>query len=394
MGVITLVLLVTVAVEGRILCPEIGLLGAPTNLTCIEASRSHSFLTPKEHTAASCNTSTGKCITTGIFTASVHNTTSSVLTIPALLKSYAGAWKCSSDGDMPDPPSCQMTVAKFPTCTITRRQYDDSDFTRDEEVALKVNVTGDYCSESAQFQLQTGNIQTGLNYSQWKENTDVIFTLTESHLGEVKLVFICRGYSQALSCEGIQQLKFPTCTITRRQYDDSDFTRDEEVALKVNVTGDYCSESAQFQLQTGNIQTGLNYSQWKENTDVIFTLTESHLGEVKLVFICRGYSQALSCEGIQQLRLVYTFDDDSTGGKEEHCRSTVIIAGTVGVVVIVINVLAVIVCLRRHHCQNRQPPVGYLGAVYAPGSAASDYGYATVDDVGYASGQYLPPTVD
>ncbi|XP_046545806.1 uncharacterized protein LOC124255902 [Haliotis rubra] len=187
--------------------------------------------------------------------------------------------------------------------------------------------------------------------------------------------------------------KFPACTITRRQNDDSDFTGDEEVALKVNVTGDYCSESAQFQLQTGNIQTGWNSSQWTVNTDVIFNLTESHLGEVKLVFICGGYRQALPCEEIQQLRLVKTFDDDSTSGKEEHCRSTVVIAGTVGVVVILINVLAVIVCLRRHHCQNKQPPAGYLGAVYVPGSAASDYGYATVDDVGYASGQYLPPTV-
>ncbi|XP_046545802.1 uncharacterized protein LOC124255899 [Haliotis rubra] len=197
----------TVAVGGRILCPEIGLLGAPTNLTCIEASRHLSFITPNGHSTAACDTSTGHCIPNGNFSASVINTTSSVLTITALMKSHAGTWKCSNDGDLPDPPSCNMTVAKCPTCTITSWQNDDSNFTVDEEVALKVNVTGDYCSESALFQLQTGNIKTALNYSQWKENTDVIFTLTESHLGEVKLVFICGGYSKALSCEGIQELK-------------------------------------------------------------------------------------------------------------------------------------------------------------------------------------------
>ncbi|XP_067667937.1 uncharacterized protein [Haliotis asinina] len=195
-----------VEIEGRLLCPEIGLLGSPTNLTCIEAKGGYSFITPRGTSAATCETSAGKCISTGHFTASVINTTSIVLTIPDLLKSHAGVWKCGSDDNKPDPPSCQMTVANLPTCTITGRRYDDSDFIVDEEVALKVNVTGYYCSESVQFQLQTGNIQTGLDHSQWNATTSVIFNLTETHIGEVKLVFKCGGYRQALTCEGIQQL--------------------------------------------------------------------------------------------------------------------------------------------------------------------------------------------
>ncbi|XP_067661769.1 uncharacterized protein [Haliotis asinina] len=294
-----------VETEGRLLCPEIGLLGSPTNLTCIEAKGGLAFIAPRRTSA--CETSTGKCVSTGPFTASVINTTASVLTIPALLKSHAGIWKCGSDGDKPDSPSCQMTVAKLPTCTITGRRYDDSDFIVDEEVALKVNVTGYYCSESVQFQLQTGNIQTGLDNSQWNATTSVIFNLTETHIGEVKLVFKCGGYRQALTCEGIQQL-----------------------GLMTNVDDD----------DTGVTDTSLSIH-------------------------------------------------------EDHCRSTSVIAGTVGAVVILLNVFAVIICLRRHHlCQMRQASASYLGAVYVPGSVASDYGYATVDDVGYVSGQYLRPTVD
>ncbi|XP_067660480.1 uncharacterized protein [Haliotis asinina] len=196
---------------GELLCPTITELHSPVKLTCIQAAQTgaHSYSTPTGTTAASCDLPGNKCIPLGNFTAMVVNKSSSVLAIPRLLQTHAGAWACVVDADAPSLDTCHITVEKTPTCRIMSQQ-NTSTMRVGQELSLTIILTGYYCSEIAHVQVKTGGITSTLLNGTVTALTDstenITLNITTSHIGEVGLVFSCDSYSQMMSCDGIQEL--------------------------------------------------------------------------------------------------------------------------------------------------------------------------------------------
>ncbi|XP_046342516.2 uncharacterized protein LOC124123253 isoform X2 [Haliotis rufescens] len=196
-----LVMVVSYSTE-HVFCPEISQLGMPVNLTCNKADNLnvHSYLTPSGNPAASCDLADGRCVSQGDFTASVINTTSSVLTIPSVLQSHGGDWACVADADDPRPSTCRMTVAKFPSFNMVSVQ-ESSSLTVGRE--LKVNITGFFCSEDMQLELLT--VMDSYSTPPLHTTADITERAFNTTGTQTKLLFTCGSHTQSLSCEGVQQ---------------------------------------------------------------------------------------------------------------------------------------------------------------------------------------------
>ncbi|XP_046556099.1 uncharacterized protein LOC124265370 [Haliotis rubra] len=104
-----LLLMYVSAGVSELICPSVGYLGSPANLTCISPSdvTSHGYTASQGEVAAICNVSNSSCTTVGDYRASTINQTHSLLTIPAVQPAHAGEWRCNTS-------SCNLiVVSKF-----------------------------------------------------------------------------------------------------------------------------------------------------------------------------------------------------------------------------------------------------------------------------------------
>ncbi|XP_048242938.1 uncharacterized protein LOC125375930 [Haliotis rufescens] len=300
----------------RLLCPDISYLGVAAQLTCLssEPFTNHIYAGPENLKAPTCEASLSGCTTVKGFNASIINATHTDLRIVNVEQPHAGTWTCE-DGATRESASCNLQVAKTPTCSITSEE-DTDELAQYQALTLTVVIQDYYCSAALTFSLQTGIVTTLLveadSVASVTHNTSsVTLNVTASHLGIVGLIFSCHNYEWNLTCEGVTKLvpKTPTCNITSDKDTDT-LTLYKEVTLAVDIAafydlrGSYCSVDSNFTLQTGDVTQFLIVAGTGADNDLspkTFNVTETHLGGVRLIFNCQHEHWILICEGVGEL---------------------------------------------------------------------------------------------
>ncbi|XP_067667940.1 uncharacterized protein [Haliotis asinina] len=246
--VFMLKIVATVYSTSELICPPISELGSPVTLTCIGAgsTNAHAYSTPDGNTAASCNLTDRLCINLGNFNSTVLNASQSVLTIPHALKTHAGAWKCVSDADSPTPATCDVVIAKIPSCTMAVNR-NTSALRVDDVITLTVNITDYFSTDLAKIILVVGNIQI-ISISKsvremTKETLVTTLQLREGHSGNVTIVFESADKKHSEGCGSLGQLILATTGTGEssppsnqiRDSSDTPATRGEVSSLAISI---------------------------------------------------------------------------------------------------------------------------------------------------------------
>ncbi|XP_071095933.1 uncharacterized protein [Haliotis cracherodii] len=175
----------------ELVCPEIGFLDSPVNLTCIGNGSIHSYIQPSGDVVATCNLTTTRCLPHVMVT--IPNSSYSVLTLPRVNQSHAGNWTCIFGDSV---SRCLMTVAKLPSCSILSKRTA-------EEVTIRVQ---DYhCPDSFELYMDTGNMTRRLLNTSSTSNTGGMFETTVNETTSFeqtkKLVYVCGDKSWEIACE-------------------------------------------------------------------------------------------------------------------------------------------------------------------------------------------------
>ncbi|XP_046545800.1 uncharacterized protein LOC124255897 isoform X2 [Haliotis rubra] len=201
----------TVYSTTELICPQISELGSVVTLTCIGAgaAHAHAYSTPGGNTAASCDLRDGQCIDFGNFKSAVLNASHSVLTIPRALKTHAGVWKCVNGTDSTTPPTCNVVIAKGPSCTMTGDR-NTSALRVDDVITLTVNINDYFSTELARIALVVGNIHI-ISISKFvtemtNETLVTTLQLREDHFGNVTITFDSVDKNQSQTCGRLDQL--------------------------------------------------------------------------------------------------------------------------------------------------------------------------------------------
>ncbi|XP_067676925.1 uncharacterized protein [Haliotis asinina] len=337
-----LLLTQSLCVSAVLICSHSNYLGSSGQLICVGASLLHVYNNPSGISVAECNLSNGSCKTQNV-SASVINSTHSVLNISRVETTDAGEWFCTTGID--GGGNCILTVVKTPTCSITSKQNTNS-LVQYQDLSLTVDVRDYYCSTGHSISLQTGNVTTLLTEvdavpSVTDKTSSVTLNVTDSHLGKVGLVFRCDSSQLSIECAGVTKFapKKPECNITSDN-DTEVLTLDEEVTLTVDVTayydirGSYCSADSNFTLQTGDVSQLLHAGD-QGLSPITFNVTETHLGGVRLVFNCQVQHWNLSCGGVTRLNNIAT------------SSVLIISASVVGSLVLIVVIVIVFVVKRK-----------------------------------------------
>ncbi|XP_046546769.1 uncharacterized protein LOC124256843 isoform X2 [Haliotis rubra] len=193
------------------LCPDVVELHSRAVLNC---SVSHTDTTVKYKgpglNAPQCDLTQGKCTEFGVYRASISNNNTE-LVITNVSQSMAGEWKCTDDAGKISS-SCNLQIFKTPSCSIRSDVQTDA-VTAGEEVTLIVSIMSYFCSGASNFTLQTGNTSQTLDTAVDRtEAVNVSITVTDSHYGDVRLIFACHSHERNLSCAGITQLQKSAAT--------------------------------------------------------------------------------------------------------------------------------------------------------------------------------------
>ncbi|XP_067667033.1 uncharacterized protein [Haliotis asinina] len=190
-------------------CPEVVDLHSQALLNC---SVSHTDTTvkyegPQGLDAPQCDLAQGRCTKFGAYSASIvyHNNT--VLMINNVSQSMAGEWRCKDDATALSS-SCNLQISKTPTCSIKSDVKTDV-VAVGGEASFNISIISYYCSGVFNFTLQTGNISQTLYTAVDSHGTKAVtvsFNVTESHYGDVRLIFACHSYLRSVPCAGITQL--------------------------------------------------------------------------------------------------------------------------------------------------------------------------------------------
>ncbi|XP_071094566.1 uncharacterized protein [Haliotis cracherodii] len=340
----------------RLLCPDISYLGVSAQLTCLtsEPFTNHIYAGPGNLKAPTCETSLSGCTTVKGFNASIINATHTDLRIVNVEQPHAGTWTCE-DGASSESASCNLQVAKTPTCSITS-QEDTDVLAQYQALTLTVDMQDYYCSKALTFSLQTGNVTTLLmeadSVASVTHNTSsVTLNVTDSHLGIVGLMFSCHNSQWNLTCDGVTELKTPTCSISSDK-DTDKLVLYEELPLSVDIIGYNCPVASNFTLQTGIVHQLLNVSGAGAGIDratPTFHVTKTHLGGVRLIFNCQQKHWNLTCDGITKLQT-------KTPDGLVTASTPIIAAGVVGATVFLIIVVIIIVFLVKRKQQVTGSP--------------------------------------
>ncbi|XP_067675693.1 uncharacterized protein [Haliotis asinina] len=328
-------------VSALLTCSHSNYLGSFGQLICGGEGRAHTYTNPNGDVAAECGLKDRSCDTQDV-SASVINNTLSALNISRVETTDAGEWSCTAG--LHGGGKCILTVVKTPTCSITSKQ-DTNSLVQYQDLSLTVDVRDYYCSTAHSISLQTGNVTTLLmeadSVPSVTDNTSLVtLNVTDSFLGKVALVFRCDRSQWSIECAGVSEVKTPACNITSDK-DTEILTLHEAVTLTVDITayydirGSHCSVDSNFTLQTGDVSQLLHVGD-QGLSPITFNMTETHLGEVRLVFNCQVQHWNLSCGGVTRL--------NNTIGQIATSSTIVIIAGVVGAALCLI-VLAIIIFL-------------------------------------------------
>ncbi|XP_071095720.1 uncharacterized protein [Haliotis cracherodii] len=289
----------------ELVCPEIGFLDSPANLSCSGTGRAHSYIQPSGGIVTLCTMNTSTCIPDVMVT--IPNSSYSVLTLPRVNQSHAGRWTCSI-GDYVS--CCLMTVAKLPSCGILSSRTA-------EEVTVRVQ---DYhCSDSIELYLKTGNVPGRLLNTSHINTTGGMFEITvnvTASLVETKtLVFVCGNTSWEIACQ-----EPPSCDILSSR-------AAEEVTVRVQ---DYhCSDSIELYLKTGNF-TGRLLNTSRINTtggmfEITVSVTTSLVEPKTLVFVCGKTSFEIACQELPSCDILSnrSAEEVTVRVQDYHCSDSI-----------------------------------------------------------------------
>ncbi|XP_048242939.1 uncharacterized protein LOC124150169 [Haliotis rufescens] len=347
-------------ISAILICPNLSYLETVVQLICTGGGVLHSYINPRGVDVAQCPLSGGPCDPLDA-PVTVINSTQTIFNIPSVQIKDVGTWSCKPGREAPG--TCNLTAAKTPTCNITSKE-DTDDLAQYQELTLTVDIQDYYCSTALTFSLQTGNVTTLLmeadSVASVSHNTfSVTMNVTASHLGVVGLVFNCHNSQLNLTCDGLTELKTPTCSISSDK-DTDRLALNEELTLSVDIIGYNCPVASNFTLQTGNVQQLLNVSSAGAGIDratPTFHVTKTHLGAVRLIFHCQQKHWNLTCDGITKLQTKTAALPENDG---PATASTPIIAACV-VVAIVCFIIAVIIIvfLVKRKQGKRRVAAGY-----------------------------------
>ncbi|XP_048242965.1 uncharacterized protein LOC125375944 [Haliotis rufescens] len=348
---LTLLLLTqSLCVSTGFICPNLSYLDSSVQLICTGGSISHKYINPRGVDVAQCPLIKDRPCTPANASASVISSTQTVFNVMAVTTKDAGTWSC--DFGVNEVVTCNLTVAKTPSCSITSKEDTDV-LAQYQELTLTVDIQNYYCSTALTFSLQTGNVTTLLieadSVASVTHNTSsVTLNVMDSHLGIVRLIFNCHNSQWNLTCDGVIELKTPTCSITSDK-DNDRLALNEELTLSVNIIGYNCPVVSNFTLQTGNVQQLLNVSGAGAVIDratQTFHVTKTHLGGVRLMFNCQQTHWNLTCAGITKLQNVGL----------ATASTIIMVACIVGAIVFLIIVVIIIVFLVKRKQVTRIKP--------------------------------------
>ncbi|XP_048254116.1 uncharacterized protein LOC124149688 isoform X2 [Haliotis rufescens] len=289
----------------ELVCPEVGFLDSPANLSCSGTGRTHSYIQPSGGIVTTCNMTTATCIPDVMVT--IPNSSYSVLTLPRVNQSHAGRWTCSIWDYV---TGCFMTVAKLPSCAILSNRSA-------EEVTVRVQ---DYhCSDSTELYLKTGNVPGRLlNTSRINTIVDMIeitVNVTTSLVESKTLAFVCGNTSWEIACQ-----EPPSCDILSNR-------SAEEVTVRVQ---DYhCSDSIELYLKTGNF-TGRLLNTSRINTtggmfEITVNVTTSLVETKTLVFVCGNTSWEIACQELPSCDILSnrSAEEVTVRVQDYHCSDSI-----------------------------------------------------------------------
>ncbi|XP_048258014.1 uncharacterized protein LOC124127560 isoform X3 [Haliotis rufescens] len=251
------------------------------------------------------------------------NDTHSTLTIHSVGVADAGTWKIV-DANVVGAIGvdvCPLIVAGVPQCGISSDEDTDS-LEPGAQLTLTVDITRDYCSREAGFDLTTGAVTEALttkhNVSGVSNSTlNTTFNVDFTRLGDVSINFMC-DRSWTLTCNGVQNLlkTLPQCNISNDR-DTNVLEPGTNLTLTVDIHNYYCSRQAGFYLTTGLITNTLLEKQTMGNiTDAVLAqplnVTADHFGDVDVTFLCDNITRPLLCGGVDKLRDVTTTSVDTS----------------------------------------------------------------------------------
>ncbi|XP_048242933.1 uncharacterized protein LOC124150159 [Haliotis rufescens] len=366
-GVNILILLVEslLLVSPGLICPEISYLGGPAQLICTGGTLVHTYYNTGGKVATCGLTLNSSCDSTDM-SAYRLSSNQTALNITSVQISDAGTWVCKNARN--SNTSCHLTIANIPTYSITSDNATDAVDVYDW-VSLTVDIWDFYCSAAHNLTLQVGSVTQPLNMYLPEAVTEptnftISINITESHFGDVELIFLCNGQQLNVSHRSVTQLqqnistkvsvpKTPTCNITSDK-DTETLTLYEEVTLTVDIAayydirGSFCSVDSNFTLQTGDVTQLLNVAGTGADHDfspITFDVTETHLGGVRLIFYCQHKHWNFTCDGVTELNYK-TKTAAVPGNAGLYTAFTPIIAASVvGAIVCFINAVIVIVFL-------------------------------------------------
>ncbi|XP_048242956.1 uncharacterized protein LOC125375939 isoform X3 [Haliotis rufescens] len=290
------------------ICPDVSYIEESALMNCSTSTpyTALQYTGPRSTLGPQCIASLQLCTPINEYNASIINQTHSSLRILTVKPHHAGQWTCA---DIPNGPlaSCNVVITKTPTCSITSTEDTDV-FALYQTLTLTVDIRGYFCSAAFHFSLQTGNVSTLLLGAEHVANvtdkfTAVTLNVTKSHLGIVGLIFSCHTKQWNTTCDGVTELKTPTCSISSDK-DTDKLALYEDLILLVDIIGYNCLVASNFTLQTGNVQQLLYVSHAKAGFDraaQTFNVTEAHLGDVRLISNCQHKHWNLTCDGITKL---------------------------------------------------------------------------------------------
>ncbi|XP_067674262.1 uncharacterized protein [Haliotis asinina] len=191
-------------------CPNIAFLDTTTRIAC---STSVNFTT----TIYTCpcgseqHCSQSGCVNQSTlgFNASIVNRTQTELTIPRAQPRHTGNWACS-DRQTDGKSFCNLVLTKIPSVTITS-DVDADSVNLEDRVSLIVDIEDYYCSGPFSLTLQVGSEiykpVSGRNNANRNLTTTTHINVTQTHFGDVKLVFVCDKHLWNITPEGVHELQ-------------------------------------------------------------------------------------------------------------------------------------------------------------------------------------------
>ncbi|XP_071094516.1 uncharacterized protein [Haliotis cracherodii] len=189
-------------------CPDIAFLGTSARLTC---STPVDFFTTSYSCpcglAPQCQAESG-CTNVSGYNASIVNQTQTELTIISVQPQHAGNWSCV-DRYCYENPFCHLVVAKIPSVNITS-DVDADSVNLGDRISLTVDIRDYHCSDTYNLTLQVGSVTytsgTGRNATIKYLPKIVPINVTQTHFGDVKLVFACGNHQWNITPEGVNEL--------------------------------------------------------------------------------------------------------------------------------------------------------------------------------------------